>query len=145
MPEVQAVAGLGLEGDRFFAGLSAEGKPVSDPAHEVTLIESEAIAALARERGIELGQGEPRRNLVTRGVALNELVEKEFSIGPVRLRGIRLCEPCGHLESLTAPGVEAGLKHRGGLRAQVLEGGTLRPGDAIVIVTDGAARGATTR
>ena len=72
-----------------------------------------------------------RRNLATRGVALNHLVEQEFIVGEVVLRGIRLCEPCGHLESLTVKGVKDGLCHRGGLRAQIVHGGHLRAGDTI--------------
>ena len=74
---------------------------------------------------------ETRRNVVTRGVALNHLVGKRFRVGEVMLQGIRLCEPCEHLESLTRPGVRAALVHRGGLRAQILEGGAIRVGDSI--------------
>ncbi len=66
-----------------------------------------------------------------RGVPLNHLVGREFQIGPVRLRGIKLCEPCGHLEKMTVPGIEKALLHRGGLRAEILTSGTLRPGDPV--------------
>jgi len=72
-----------------------------------------------------------RRNVVTRGVPLNHLVGREFQIGAVRLRGTRLCEPCAYLEGLTLPGVLAGLIHRGGLRAEIVTGGTIRVEDAI--------------
>jgi MOSC domain-containing protein YiiM len=72
-----------------------------------------------------------RRNLLTRGVPLNHLIGREFTVGEVVLRGIRLCEPCDHLEGLTVKGIKDGLHHRGGLRAEILHGGTLQPGDAI--------------
>src|SRR5262245_37664505 len=128
VPEVQAIVGRGLEGDRYC--LKEGTYSVKEgPDREVTLIEIEAVEALAREASIELQPGQARRNLVTRGVPLNHLVGREFSVGEVILRGIRLCEPCGHLEKLTTQGVQEGLCHRGGLRAQVLQGGRLRPGD----------------
>jgi len=95
------------------------------------LIESEALAALARECGITLQPIQARRNLVTHGVPLNHLVDQEFSVGEVRLRGIRLCEPCAHLEAMTQKGIREGLLHRGGLRARVIKGGTIRIGDLV--------------
>ncbi len=129
IPEATAVAGRGLEGDRKFV---ADSKPAgSEPGREITLIEREALDALEREYGVAIRPEESRRNLVTLGVALNHLVGRSFRVGDVELRGIRLCEPCGHLESLTKPGVRKGLVHRGGLRAQILRGGTLRAGDSI--------------
>lgn len=126
---VTAVVSKGLEGDRYCAGLGTFSK--GDPANEVTLIEKEAIEALERDYNIELSPAETRRNLLTEGIALNHLVGKDFHIGTVSLRGVRLCEPCGHLEKLTASGVEQGLRHRGGLRAQVVTGGTMQVGDSI--------------
>ena len=128
--EVQAVAGQGLLGDRYCRQEGTFSKP-GHPDREVTLIEAEAIEALGRECQITLQPGQGRRNLVTRGVPLNHLVGQSFQVGDVVLRGIRLCEPCGHLESLTCAGVKAGLVHRGGLRAQILEGGQLEVGAAI--------------
>jgi MOSC domain-containing protein YiiM len=86
---------------------------------------------LAQECQITLEPGQARRNLVTRGVPLNHLVGRQFSIGEVVLRGLRLCEPCGHLEALTAKGIQDGLRHRGGLRAQIVRGGVVRTGDSI--------------
>jgi MOSC domain-containing protein YiiM len=91
----------------------------------------EAIEALKREYGVELAPGEARRNLVTRDVPLNHLVEKEFQIGEVRVRGIRLCEPCSHLQTLVGRPVIKGLRHRGGLRAQIVSGGMIRVGDMV--------------
>jgi MOSC domain-containing protein YiiM len=129
-----AVAGRGLAGDRYFLKEGTfSGK--DGPDREVTLIESEALEGLAREYEIALEPARARRNLLTRGVPLNHLVGRTFAVGDVVLRGIRLCEPCGHLEGMTCKGVKAGLVHRGGLRAQVLEGGIIRVGDAIGPVT----------
>lgn len=129
---VVAIPGAGLEGDRYALKTVTFYKP--KPDYELTLIEAEAIEAMRRDYGIELAAGDARRNLVTRGVALNHLVGQEFTIGDVRIRGIRLCEPCEHLERITAKPVIKGLLHRGGLRAQVLTGGTIHVGDEVVVV-----------
>jgi MOSC domain-containing protein YiiM len=126
---VQAIAGKGLVGDRKFRNPSHPKKDT--PERELTLIESEAIEAVNRDYVLHLDAIETRRNLLTRGVALNHLVGWEFTVGPVRLRGIMLCEPCKHVEKLTRPGVMRALVHRGGLRAQILEGGEIRVGDPI--------------
>jgi len=119
--QAQAVPGRGLERDRYFQQQGTFFKPLPD--FELTLIEAEAIEALQRDYGVELAPGEARRNLVTRGVALNHLVGREFRIGDVQVRGIRLCEPCGHLQRLAGRPVIKGLRHRGGLRRT---GGPLR-------------------
>jgi MOSC domain-containing protein YiiM len=130
VPEVCAVPGQGLEGDRYFyrAGTYST-HPGS--GREVTLIEAEAIEAVARESGIRLAPGVSRRNITTRGVPLNHLVGRRFRVGEVLLEGARLCEPCTHLEGLTQQGVLVALVHRGGLRSHILREGTIRVGDAI--------------
>jgi MOSC domain-containing protein YiiM len=127
---VHAVPGKGLEGDRYFnqAGALSE---KHGPGREVTLIEIEALEALKRDHEIELDPADSRRNIVTRGVPLNDLVGREFRVGEVTLRGISLCEPCSHLARLTQPGVLPGLVHRGGLRAQILTDGMIRVGDVV--------------
>ena len=127
---VRAVAGRGLEGDRYFNHTGTYSKKPR-PDREVTLIEVEAIEALAREYKIALEPGAARRNIVTRGVPLNHLVGREFRVGDVTVRGLRLCEPCAHLERLSHSGVREALIHRGGLRAQILTDGTIRVGDSI--------------
>ena len=127
--EVVAIPGEGLAGDRYALKLGTFYKP--EPDYELTLIEVEAIEAIQREYGVELDAGDARRNLVTRGVALNHLVDKEFTIGDVRIRGIRLCEPCDHLERLTGKPLIKALRHRGGLRAQILTPGTIHAGDEV--------------
>ncbi|OGO33033.1 MAG: hypothetical protein A2Z16_14395 [Chloroflexi bacterium RBG_16_54_18] len=127
---VNAIAGKGLEGDRYYRATGTySNKP--DPARQVTLIEMESIEALQSEHGIRILPGDTRRNLVTRDVALNHLVGKEFKVGETLLRGIRLCEPCTHLESLTQEGVMSGLVHRGGLRAEILSGGLIKVDDEV--------------
>ena len=118
---VNAVPGRGLEGDRHF----------DRPNHDITLIEAEAIEALAPEHGIELGLGEPRRQIVTRGISLNELVGKRFTVGGIECEGEELCHPCRHMESLTQDGVLKGLVNRGGLCARVLNGGEIAVGDDV--------------
>ena len=128
--QVRAVAGQGLEGDRYFNRTGTYSKK-SAPDREVTLIEVEAIEALAREYKIALEPGAARRNIVTRGVPLNHVVGRKFRVGEVTLLGVRLCEPCSHLERLSHPGVREALIHRGGLRAQILTDGTIRVGDSI--------------
>src|SRR5436190_15004686 len=96
LDRVEAVAGRGLVGDRYFL---KEGtySAKSGPDREVTLIEAEALEGLTREYELTLQPYQTRRNLLTRQVPLNHLVGLTFTIGPVILRGIRLCEPCGHL------------------------------------------------
>lgn len=130
--QIEAIAGRGLVGDRYFLkeGTFSE---KDGPDRQVTLIEVEAMEALARECEIALPPVQARRNLLTRGVPLNHLVGQEFAVGPIVLRGIRLCEPCGHLEKLTKVGVKSGLVHRGGLRAQIITGGTLRVGVEVAL------------
>jgi len=127
--QAQAIPGVGLEGDRYANRQGTFFKP--EPDFELTLIEAEAIEALRREYGVELAAGEARRNVVTRGVPLNHLVGREFRIGAVKIRGIRLCEPCDHLQGLTGRPLIKGLRHRGGLRAQILSRGSISVADLI--------------
>jgi MOSC domain-containing protein YiiM len=127
--QAHAVPGKGLEGDRYFMQVGTFSKP--QPDRELTLIEIEAIEALQNESGIELEPGAARRNVITRGAPLNHLVGREFQVGDIRVRGLRLCEPCSHLARLTCDGVLPGLVHRGGLRAEILTEGVIRPGDVV--------------
>jgi MOSC domain-containing protein YiiM len=120
--QVLAVSGKGLEGDRHF------GKTEN---RQVTLIEIEGIEALTRDYQTSLLPGDARRAIVTRGVALNHLVGREFQVGEVRMRGTKLCEPCDHLAQLTSETIKKGLIHRGGLCAQILTDGVIRPGDCV--------------
>ena len=130
VPEARVVPGKGIEGDRYFDG-SGTWSNHPGTGREVTLIEAEAIEAITGESKIELQPGDARRNLVTRGVPPSHLVGREFRVGEVRFKGMRLCEPCEHLESLTRKGVNSALLHRGGLRAEAISEGTIRTGDTI--------------
>lgn len=129
--EVQAVRGRGLIGDRYF---NRTGRFSVDPLPgreitELTLIEGEVIEWIRREWQLDVRDEDSRRNLVTWGVALNELIGQEFSIGEVRLRGAGLCEPCVSLvKSTEHRNLLRALVHKGGLRAQILNDGTIEVG-----------------
>jgi MOSC domain-containing protein YiiM len=127
--EARAVPGRGLEGDRYFDHKGTFSKP--QPDRELTLIEAEAIEAMKHELKVDYGLSDSRRNVVTRGVPLNHLVGREFLIGEVKARGLRLCEPCSHLQKLSHEKVLPGLVHRGGLRAQILSEGMIRVGETV--------------
>jgi MOSC domain-containing protein YiiM len=122
--EAEAIAGRGLTGDRYADGEGTFSNPYG-LGHELTLIEAEEA-----ER-IGLAPADARRNLVTRGIDLNALVGKTFKVGDITCAGRRLCEPCAHLQRLTEPGVLRKLAHKGGLRADILEGGRIAVGDEI--------------
>jgi len=137
---VRAVPGRGLEGDRYFLEAGFYSKTPSVGGREVTLIEVEAVEALfsgvvdadGQTLGIKLTPAQTRRNIATSGVPLNHLVDREFRVGGVLMRGTRLCEPCLHLEELTQRRVMHSLLHRGGLRARILTEGVIRVDDVIV-------------
>ena len=129
--DATAVPGRGLATDRYERGAGTFSDWPKD--HELTLVEAEVIEALARDHAVRLEPGETRRNLTTRNVRLNDLVGRQFRIGPdVLCEGTRPCEPCAHLEALTArPNLCRLLAGRGGLRARILTPGHIRVGDAI--------------
>jgi MOSC domain-containing protein YiiM len=128
--EARALPGRGLEGDRYAGAVGTySNKP--GPSRELTLIEREALEGLKRDDGVDLAPGDSRRNIEVTGVPLNHLLDREFFVGAVRCRGIRLCEPCSRLAELTTPKAHPGLVHRGGLRAQILTEGTIRVGDEV--------------
>jgi MOSC domain-containing protein YiiM len=120
---VQAVAGKGLEGNRYF--------DTGRPHQELTLIEAEQLERVAAEDGLDIDAAATGRNLLTRGVDLNALVGKRFRVGAIECRGLELCEPCTTMEARTRPGVIKALAHRAGLNAEILVDGELRPGDEI--------------
>src|SRR5947207_8908075 len=121
--EVRAVPDKGLEGDRYFSGMGTFSPEEQKPDYQITFIEREKIEAFARESKLPFTALQARRNIVTEGVNLNGLVGKEFYLGEVRIRGIRLCEPCNYLAKSSFPEVLKGLAHKGGLRAQIVSEG----------------------
>jgi MOSC domain-containing protein YiiM len=131
--EVRAVVGKGLEGDRYALGTGSFSR-WPGPGRAVTLIEAEVIEDLAHTHGLDLTQGRSRRNIVTTGLRLNELVGRHIRIGAALFRADRLAEPCGYLERLIGAGLQEALRGRGGLRADVVEEGTLRVGDTIEVL-----------
>jgi MOSC domain-containing protein YiiM len=131
---VHAEVGRGLEGDRYYLGAGTYSDRTST-THEVTLIEQETLDALRDNHQLQLDPGVTRRNIVTRGVPLNDLVGREFRIGPARLRGVRLSEPCQHLVDVSGiPALLPALVHRGGLHAVIVTSGAIAVGDAVMAV-----------
>lgn len=130
--EVRVVAGAGIEGDRYFGRQD-------EPGQNLTLVEAEEIERFVADHGLAPDLSITGRNLVTRGVRLNDLVGREFRIGGVRLRGVELCEPClGLGESLAGPGrtpamVVRAFAHRAGLRVDVLDSGSIAVGAGVDI------------
>ncbi len=116
-----AVAGKGLEGDRHFHGDGAE------PGQALTLIEAEVLEEVG------LSGAESRRQVMVRGVRLNDLVGRRFRVGEVECLGVELCEPCLHLQQLTRPGIIKELIHRAGLNADILNDGRISVGDPVVV------------
>lgn len=123
-------AGIGIEGDRYYEKAGTFSLKTGKP-RDVTLIEIESLEALKRNYDIVLSAAESRRNLLTKDVSLNDLVNKNFKVGDIAMRGIELCEPCSHLEKLCNKAVRRPLMHRAGLRAQILNDGILRVKDPI--------------
>ncbi|WP_066413053.1 MOSC domain-containing protein [Halorubrum aethiopicum] len=130
---VEAVAGRGLRGDRYFRGEGIYNERDDLDPSDVTLIEAEAVEAAAEAYDVDLAAGEHRRNVTTRGVALNHLVGERFRVGEVVLEGTGLCEPCGYMAShADQPDAKAALEHRGGLDARIVESGTIAVADEVV-------------
>jgi MOSC domain-containing protein YiiM len=135
VPKVRAFADRGLEGDRFFR---ASWNAANRPDKAVSLIEEEILELAAKELGVESIADKTRRNIVTRGVPLIELLQREFTLGGVLMRGIRLFEPCGHLEKVSkVPGIFKSLERRSGLKAAILTDGEIRVGDKIALHQEG--------
>jgi MOSC domain-containing protein YiiM len=127
--EVRTIEGRGIEGDRYCEG-TGYWTNYGDVC-EVTLISSEDLEHIERELGISVGNGEHRRNIVTRGVNLKDLRGKRFRIGETVLEYNRPRPPCRHVQDLTEPGMTKALKGRGGICARIVEAGTIRVHDTI--------------
>jgi adenosylcobyric acid synthase len=133
LDSVKATSGVGLEGDRYALGRGHYSHDLR-VSRDLTLVEAEVVEALEHEHAIALAPGETRRNVTTRGVRLNELVGRRFTVGEVLCEGTRLCEPCQHLADLVGKPILYPLVHRGGLRAEILTDGEIRVGDPIRLV-----------
>ena len=130
--EVRAVPGRGLEGDRYYEHTGTY-SDTPGTGRDITLIEIEQIEVVESQLCEKLQPGASRRNVTTRGVSLNELVDQEFRVGEVVLRGMRLCEPCDYLQKhVGVDGLTKAFVHRSGLRCDIVRGGTIHVGDEIV-------------
>lgn len=129
--EVQAVAGHGLVGDRNFSPRT--GKALNK---NLTLIESEKIREFSESTGLAFSPQDARRNVITSGIELNPLLGREFYVGPVKVKGLELCEPCSTLARRTHQAVLRGLVHKGGLRCEIMTDGVIRPGDVIGLIDE---------
>jgi MOSC domain-containing protein YiiM len=131
--QVEMIAGAGIKDDRYFGRHDEQGQ-------NVTLVEAEEIEVFIREQGLPDDLSITKRNFITRGVRLNQLVGREFMVGNVRLRGVELCEPCESLgkslarEGLSVAEVVKQLVHKAGLRADVLSSGVITRGAEITLV-----------
>src|SRR5205823_3611879 len=121
---VRALPGVGLEGDRYSVGMGYYSK-IPGTGRQLTLIEAEMLDWLRATLGVDIGAGEARRNLTTRGLSLNPLVGKRFWIGGVLCEGVRFCDPCKYLEDLIGKPLLKPLVDRAGLRADILQGGEI--------------------
>jgi MOSC domain-containing protein YiiM len=130
-PEVTAVCGRGLEGDRYYAN-QGHFSWFRGPLREISFIEQESILQAESDFRIKVASGETRRNIITRGVPLSHLVGKVFRVGGALIRGVEIATPCRRLCEVT--GQDKFLKafmHRGGLHAAVVADGIIRVGDPV--------------
>ena len=133
-PSATLIAGKGVVGDRYYSehGTFSD-KFKGAPGLEVTLIEQEQINAFNISTELNFSSSDFRRNIVTKNIDLNALVEQEFYLGKVKLKGIMLCEPCAHLEKLLDTKVIKELTHKAGLRAQIITSGDIAISDTITV------------
>ena len=134
MDQLTALAGRGIEGDRYFLGTGTYSK-TPQPGRQVTLIKREVLDRLKDEFGIAVGPEECRRNIVTQSIELNDLIGGEFSVGSVRLRAHRITQPCMYLEKLlNRPGLYEAMWDNGGISCEILSDGIIKPGDPIITI-----------
>jgi MOSC domain-containing protein YiiM len=134
--QLSALAGQGIEGDRYLLGTGTYSKK-PEPGRQITLIRSEILESLKDKSDITVRPEESRRNVLTEGIEINELVGTEFYVGTVRLRAHRLTEPCKYLENLLEqPGLYEELWGNGGVSCEILTDGIIKEGDIITSVLD---------
>jgi hypothetical protein len=128
---VELVAGIGIEDDRYGMGKGVFSKSKPKIRH-LSLISSEAIESANRDRALPFTEQDTRRNIITTGIDLNNLVDVRFSIGDVALRGVELCHPCNRPSVLSdKKGFKEAFQNGGGLRTEVLTSGLIVVGDVI--------------
>lgn len=125
--EVEAIADKGLKGDRYFDDTG----DAHDPTLEVTLFSAEGLEAGRAESGLDITPEEMRRNLMTEGVTLSDLLGRPFSAGEVVFEGLEQNPPCAHLQRLAGKPLLKPMIEHGGIRARIVQGGTIRAGDEI--------------
>ncbi len=126
--EINLIAGKGVIGDRHF-------KDYNDPLNQLSIIESENIDEYNLKYKLNIPYLNFRRNIVTKGIKLNDLVEKKILIGSVKLEVIDLCRPCRHLsEKLGRYDIIKEFLRKGGIRCQILNDGKISLSDQIKII-----------
>jgi len=128
-PSVQIHSGKGIVGDRYYSQTSVSSSPEKEADFEITLIEQEQIDSFNQKTGFSYSAADFRRNVVTSGINLNALEGETFSIGTLKLKGVRLCEPCAYLAKLLGPEIMEHMVHKAGLRARILDSGVISVGD----------------
>lgn len=135
VPEVTAIAGGGLDGDRYHLGT---GYWVGYDQCAVTMIAAEDIEEISSSTGLKVTNGEHRRNIITRGISLLDLAGKRFRVGEALFEYDQPRPPCRYIQSITEPGMTKALgRNRGGICVRVIEGGAIKPGDPISVTPPG--------
>jgi len=126
--EINLIAGKGVIGDRHF-------KNYNNPYNHLSIIESESIDEYNKKFNLDISYLDFRRNIVTKGIKLNDLIEKKLIIGDVKLEVIDLCRPCRHLsEKLEKNNIIKEFLRKGGIRCEILNNGKISTGDQIKII-----------
>ncbi len=134
LPVLKCIAGKGIDGDRYMLGTGTYSKK-PEPGRQLTIIESEELEALEKI-GLHCTSNQSRRNVVSRGIRLNDLIGKEIMVGKVKLMVHRLCQPCTYLEKkLNQPGLKDALWDKGGVKCEILIGGNIKPNDKISVLS----------
>ena len=134
--QINAIAGKGIEGDRYLLETGTYSKK-PEPGRQVTLIQSEVLDSLKIKFDITVKPEESRRNVLTKGIEINDLIGTEFFVGPVRLKAHRLTRPCLYLDKLLSqPVLYNELWENGGISCEILSGGVIKEGDVITAAAD---------
>ena len=131
---LKCIAGKGIDGDRYMLGTGTYSKK-PEPGRQLTIIESEELEALIKI-GLHCTSNQSRRNIISRGISLNNLVGKKIMVGEVKLMVHRLCQPCTYLEKkLKQPGLKDALWDKGGVKCEILTDGNIKPNDKISVLS----------